>query len=216
MDASVWHGVFWNHLIYPELSYDEVEDPELTVAWVHEQLMHGAFPHYVVCICLDEYSYLSLAERRESVSLVKRVIQRHISPQACQLLGFAHGNSVYFCGMLDDPDSATSRDAFIKCLERLRDEIAVVNAISATIGIAFLASSSIEAWRWAAQRAIVAQRSKVRLGASRVYVYDSAAHNACISHDSYWYLAQELYTLVRSGDIDQVDRVLGNTIKHFF
>ncbi|HEX2949830.1 MAG TPA: helix-turn-helix transcriptional regulator, partial [Armatimonadota bacterium] len=47
-------------------------------------------------------------------------------------------------------------------------------------------------------------------------VYDSAAHNACISHDSYWYLAQELYTLVRSGDIDQVDRVLGNTIKHFF
>ncbi|MCE5323420.1 helix-turn-helix transcriptional regulator [bacterium] len=204
MDVSLWNGVFWNHMVYPELSSDDTYDPTLTVSGVHKEALGGRFPDYVICLCLDDYHTLSPDERRSALEAVKDVISSRLQPSQRILLGFAHANSLYWCGML----GGMSQPELIEHIKSLHKQINESASLSVTIGLAFLADESMQAWRLASQLAVVAQRSKVRLGSNQVFVYDEKTMSPSPFLATYWRLGNSLYRLVRSGDKSQVGNVM--------
>jgi AraC-like DNA-binding protein len=210
VDTSLLHGVFWNHLVYPELSSDETEDPLLTVAKIHEESLGGQFPDYVVCLSLDDYYTLSGDERRQALDSVKRTITSTLPPHQRALLGVAHTNSLYWCGTFEKDEQPTER------LESLRLRINETTSLSVTIGIAYLIEKSISGWRNAAQLAVVAQRNKVRLGGNRVIVYDQATMSPSPFLAAYWRLGDMVYNLVRSGKLEQVEPVMDEVCRSLF
>jgi hypothetical protein len=66
----------------------------------------------------------------------------------------------------------------------------------------------MKAWRLTAQLAVVAQRSKVRLGGNRVFVYDEATMSPTPFSATYWRLGDTVCKLVRSGDQARVRKVM--------
>ncbi len=210
MDASLLHGVFWNHLVYPELSSDETEDPSLTVEKIHEESLGGQFPDFVVCLSLDDYYTLSGDERRQALDNVKRAITTFLPPHQRALLGFAHTNSLYWCGTFEQDRPPTGR------LESLRIHINDTTTLSVTIGIAYLAEKSISGWRGAAQLAVVAQRNKVRMGGNRVIVYDAATMSPSPFLATYWRLGDIVYNLVRSGNMELVAPAMDEVCRSLF
>ncbi|MEN6355724.1 MAG: helix-turn-helix transcriptional regulator [Armatimonadota bacterium] len=209
MDESMWNGVFWNHMVYPELSSDDTEDPALTVAGIHEKALGGDYPDYVVCLCLDDYHTLSSDDRRGALKAVKSVICSYLPQQRRALLGFAHANSLYWCGKLDSLLQTELINQMNSLLKRINES----SSLSVTIGVAFLTEESMQSWRYAAQLAVVAQRGKVRWGSNRVFVYDEAAMSPSPFLTTYWRLGESLYRLVRSGDETLVRPVM-NDVSH--
>lgn len=217
MKQSLFHGVFWHHLIYPEFSTHEVEEPELSIAGMHQALMRGRFPHFVVCLAIDDYDDLPTEERREALESVRGCIRRMLPASQRMLMGFAHGNSVYFCGMLPDGEpSDRAREAIAERLESLQAIISGVLAQSITIGLAFLSESSLGAWRGATQRAVVAQRSKVRFGSGRMYTAGDDFHPPTLDFRGYWSLANRLHELVRSGSVSRAGQAIDDVLRTLF
>lgn len=211
MKQSLWNGIFWHHLIYPEFSGHEVEDPALSVASMHEVLLPGKYPDFVVCLALDDLDRLSSDERKEVLESVRRCISRTMPASQRLLLGFAHGNSAYFCGTLrtgDDP----GRQEIIHKLESLLTVIRNRTAQPATAGLAFLTDHTIDAWRVATQHAVVAQRNRVRSGSGRLYIADADFPTFMSDRSSFWRLSDRLYGLVRSGDLDAVTNAINNVL----
>lgn len=131
MDESVLHGIFWNHLVYPEFAAAEVEDPAITLAWVSARLPSEQWPDYVVCLVLDDLASFTPEERRGMLQRVRGVISETLPVQQCALLGFAHSNAVYFCG-----NYGKSREALLQRLWMLNQRIVAELLLSNTLGIA--------------------------------------------------------------------------------
>ena len=204
MDESFWHGVFWNHLVYPELSSDDIDDPTRTVAKVHKEALDGRFPDFVVCLCLDDYHRLAQDDRLHALETVRKAVTDSLPHGQCRLLGFAHTNSLYWCG----ESSIDDRPKLVARLDALRESINRSESLSVTIGISYLPEPSMKAWRTTAQLAVVAQRSKVRLGGNRVFVYDEATMSPTPFTATYWRLGDTVCRLVRSGDLTRVREVM--------
>lgn len=170
-----WAGSFWNLLIYPEYCVDEVEDPEINISWVLKKILKGKFPDFVVCVSLDDYENIIIEKRKELIAKVKRYIKRFFPKTQCKLLGFAHGNSIYFCGNILDPPTlknySSGQSEVYQKLHLLQNFLKRKFDITISIGLAFLREYSIEGWRFAAQRAVVAQRHKINKGKGCINIY---------------------------------------------
>lgn len=200
-ENDIWNGVFWHHLIYPQFSVHEVEDPALSISAMHEALMGGQFPDFVVCLALDDYDKLTGPERRRLLESVRRCIRDGLPARQRMLVGFAHGNSLYFCGMLPgDKQADAAKNAVIEQIDSFRKRLSSRLAQSATAGIAFITERSLDAWRSATQLAVVAQRKKVRSGFGRTYIAGQTADASALDLSTIWTLAERLHRLVRSGD----------------
>jgi hypothetical protein len=51
VDESLWNGVFWNYMVYPELSSDDTDDPMLTVSGIHKESLGGRFFFFYSLYC---------------------------------------------------------------------------------------------------------------------------------------------------------------------
>ncbi|MBC7321177.1 helix-turn-helix transcriptional regulator [bacterium] len=170
-----WIGSFWNSLIYPEYCTDEIEDPEANISWVLKKVLKGKFPDFVVCISVDDYDNMTPDKRKEIISKVKKHVQRSFPKDQCKLLGFAHSNSIYFCGNISESPTLKSyssgQNEIYQKLHLLQDFLRRKLDIVISIGLAFLSEYSIEGWRFASQRAVVAQRYKLKRGRGCISVY---------------------------------------------
>lgn len=170
-----WTGSFWNVLIYPEYCIDEVEDPEANISWVLKKILKDKFPDFVVCISLDDYDDMMSDKRREAITKVKKYVRRFFPKNQCKLLGFAHGNSIYFCGNISESPTfenySSGQNEIYQKLRLLQNFLKRKFNITISIGLAFLREYSVEGWRFAAQRAVVAQRYKLKKGKGCINVY---------------------------------------------
>ncbi len=198
MNDLIWNGVMWNHLIYPEHSPIGTDDDSVLTDWASD-----AIPDYVVCLALDgfEAAYHSVLD----------VLQQQLPQEYHLLAGFTHGNSLYFCGQCSD-----GPDQVLSTVEKIRQNISVALDITCTAGIAFLKDKNMRGWTWAAQRAVVAQRRKLREGSGRVYVFDDTYIPSEFSFGIYRGLEEQLHSLVRSGDTSGVDAFLSEASKLLF
>ncbi len=170
-----WTGSFWNILIYPEYCTDEVEDPEVNVSWVIKKVLKDEFPDFVVCISLDDYDNIAVEKRKEFIAKVKRYIKRFFPKTQCKLLGFAHGNNIYFCGNISDyptlKNYSSGQSEIYHKLCLLQNFLKRKLDTTVSIGLAFLREHSIEGLRFTAQRAVVAQRHKIKRGKGCINIY---------------------------------------------
>jgi AraC-like DNA-binding protein len=210
MDDSVLHGIFWNHLVYPEFTSQEVEDPGVLLAWVQERLPAEQWPTYVVCLLVDGLERMEPTARRDAVQHMRQVLASLPAAQV-RLFGFAHGNAVYFCGTFTG-----THDALIAQMTAVNARIGHTLAAPATMGIAFLPAATLDGLRWAAQYAIVAQRQKVRTGTNRVYVHSADQPNTSLPMARYLALAQELHAVVKTGDVPATQMVLARVTHTLF
>ena len=204
-----WTGHFWNLLIYPEYCVDEVEDPEVNILWVLKGTLKNKIPDFVVCISLDDYDDLSPEARREAITKVKRYIRRFFSGSQCKLLGFAHRNSLYFCGNIPDlpafKNYSSGQNEVYQRLHLLQSFLKRRSDITVSIGLAFLEEHSIKGWRLAAQRAVVAQRQKVKKGRGSINVYPKDIISEFRDYSNLDNLLEELYNSIYEADIPQVE-----------
>lgn len=210
MDESVLHGIFWNHLVYPEFAAAEVEDPVITLAWISARLPSEQWPDYVVCLVLDNLASFTPEERRGVLQRIRGVINETLPAQQCALLGFAHSNAVYFCGNYGE-----SHEAFLQRLQMLNQRMVAELLLSNTLGIANVQDGTLAGLQRAAQYAIVAQRQKVRTGTNQVYVYDELLPSTSLDLAQYLALAQRMHAVIKTGDsaatalvLDEVTRAL--------
>lgn len=97
-NLDLWIGSFWNFLIYPENSLDETYDPAVNVSWVYKNLLKKRYPDFVVSISLDNLFDFPSDNRAKLVCDTKKIVLNLLPKAYCKLLGFAHNNSLYFCG----------------------------------------------------------------------------------------------------------------------
>lgn len=175
MDDALWVGAFWNDLIYPEYRYNETDCPGRLAEWVIQEKLQGRFPDYVVCICVDSLTESKEfhAEERHMISFCQAGICNHLAAEQRLLLGFAHYNHLYFCGILADK-SEEAKTSFLQSLEQMVENINAQEVVKITAGLSFLRKPSMYFFKRAAQCAVVAQRSKVRDGGGRLYVLADA------------------------------------------
>jgi len=212
-NIDLWLGSFWNFLIYPESSLDETYDPEVNVSWVYEHLLKRRYPDFVVSVSLDNLLHLPLEDRAKLICISKGIIHDLLPKDQCKLLGFAHNNSLYFCGNLPMSTDEEKKELFQR-LNLLIDTLRNRYSLSATIGVAFLPDYSVDSWRWAAQRAVVAQREKVKRGEEKLYVYSDSPSSSLhlIPQD----IIRILWDTVNSGNISEVERVSEIVIQELF
>lgn len=212
-NIDLWLGSFWNFLIYPESSLDETYDPEVNVSWVYEHLLKRRYPDFVVSVSLDNLLHLPSEDRAKLICISKRIIHDLLPKDQCKLLGFAHNNSLYFCGNLPMSTDEEKKELFQR-LNLLIDTLRNRYSLSATIGVAFLPDYSVDSWRWAAQRAVVAQREKVKRGEEKLYVYSDSPSSSLhlIPQD----IIRILWDTVNSGNISEVERVSEIVIQELF
>lgn len=212
MDDSILHGIFWNHLVYPELASDEVADPAVMQQWIQQRLPEGVWPDYAACLCVDGLDEAEMDARREAIQHIRSTVQDLLAEHECWFLGFAHTNTLYFCGQPSgDPSDLASR--LDELLKRLAESH---HPLVGTVGLAFLPEESIAALQWAAQYAIVAQRQKVRTGSGRLYVYDPASPPDSLDLKTYWELAKRMQSVIRAGDIPAVEESLNDLTDALF
>lgn len=212
-NIDLWIGSFWNFLIYPESSLDETYDPEVNVSWVYENLLKRRYPDFVVSVSLDNLLHFPLEKRAKLIHISKGIIHDLLPKDQCKLLGFAHNNSLYFCGNLPMSTDEEKKELFQR-LNLLIDTLRNQCSLSATIGVAFLPDYSVDSWRWAAQRAVVAQREKVKRGEEKLYVYSDSPSSSLylIPQD----MIRILWDTVNSGNISEVERVSEIVIQELF
>lgn len=210
---DLWLGAFWNFLIYPESSQDETYDPEINISWVYKNLLNRRYPDFVASISLDNLFEFHSEKRAKLIHKVKKFIQTVIPREQCKLLGFAHENSLYFCGNLSPLDSEKRKELFRR-LNLLIDTFKSRYSLSTTIGIAFLPEYSVSGWRWAAQRAVVAQREKVKKGGGKLYIYSDSPSSSLylIPQD----ITRMIWDIVNSGDISRLEKVSKIVIHELF
>jgi AraC-like DNA-binding protein len=183
---ELWTGSFWNWLIYPETS-SQIPDPASLLSRALAEL-GGSFPDFVFCLALDDFS-------RHSPKLVDRAeekIESELSPQLRKLLGFAHTNCLYGCGF----GTRQEVEAELKKLQKSLEADQIAN----TIGAAFSFQSALASWRWAAQYAVVAQRSKVSEGRGKVYIWEGKGQRRPFDYLSYYAAEEQLCASIRTGD----------------
>jgi len=211
MDESVLHGIFWNHLVYPELASDEVEDPGIIHTWISEHLPANQWPEYVACLAVDDLAPLQPAGRREMIQRIREVISQTLPEQQYALLGFAHTNAVYFCGQqIDTEELLHSR------LNKLNQRIVSELRLSNTLGIAYVLEDTLAGLQWAAQCAVVAQRQKVRTGTNRVYVYSESTPATSLDLAKYLEFAQRMHMVIKSGDSNATALILDELVRTLF
>lgn len=203
-NLDLWTGSFWNFLIYPESSLDETYNPEVNISWVYKNLLKKRYPDFVVSISLDNLLDFPLYERTRLVYKTKKIILNLFTRPQCKLLGFAHNNSLYFCGNFSSSIDKEKKELFQR-LNLLIDILKERYLLTATIGVSFLPEHSLEGWRWAAQRAVVAQREKIRRGEGKLYVYSDTSASAL--HLIPKGVVNILWDTVNSGDISRVGKV---------
>lgn len=215
-----WIGSFWNFLIYPEYCTDEVEDPEVNILWVLKKILKGKFPDFVVCISLDDFDSIVPEGRKELVTKVKRYIRRFFIKKQCKLLGFAHKNSIYFCGNISDSpifkNYSSGQDEIYKKLLLLQNFLKTNFNITISIGLAFLKEHSIEGWRFAAQRAVVAQRSKIKKGKGTINIYPKDILPEVEDYSELSILIKELYESIYVMDIYKLEESISKILKNLF
>ncbi len=202
-----WVGAFWDSLIYPGYSSDTTFDPKWAVSYVYENVMDAQFPDFVACMGLEEYSPSS----PNNAEVLKKTMERIcglLPEKERYLLGFAHHNNLYFCGFCE-------REKFARRLEELQENLLRYDGILVTIGLAFLPNESFKGWEWAAQRAVVAERQKIREGIGRVYVY-SGDRSKHLPISTYQGLIDTLWHLVLNGRLSEVDSYLHEANQELF
>lgn len=215
-----WIGSFWNFLIYPEYCTDEVEDPASNIVLVLRKILKGKFPDFVVCISLDDYDNTAV-EKKELIARVKRYIKRFFPKMQCKLLGFAHGNSIYFCGNIAEPPTlknySSGENEIYQKLHLLQNFLKRKFNITISIGLAFLREYSIEGWRFAAQRAVVAQRHKIKKGKGSINVYPKDILLPELEdYSDLNILLLKLYDSVLSMDTYRIEESARNILKRLF
>lgn len=159
--------MFWNHLVYPEFAAGELAGADALLPWFHERVPWKGWPDYVVCATFDSPDRCGPDASRLAAEAALAEIRRALAPELRALPGIAHTNAVYFCGRWP----GRPRDLHAN-LQDLLPRLAGAAGADCTIGVAWLPEGSLTGLVWAAQRAVVAQRRKVRSGAGRVYVFD--------------------------------------------
>lgn len=183
---ELWTGSFWDWLIYPESS-SHIADPASLLSRALAEL-GGSFPDFIFCLALDEFS----PKDPKLVEEAEEKITAMLSPQLRQLLGFAHTNCIYACGF------GTRGEVELE-LKRLQKSLEA-EKIANTIGLAFSFQNSLPSWRWAAQYAVVAQRSKVKEGRGRVYVWQGREEQQPFDYLSYYAQEEQLCASIRTGE----------------
>lgn len=212
-NLDLWIGSFWNFLIYPENSLDETYDPAVNVSWVYKNLLKKRYPDFVVSISLDNLFDFPSDNRAKLVCDTKKIVLNLLPKAYCKLLGFAHNNSLYFCGNFSLSIDDEKKELFQR-LNLLIDLIKKRYSLTATIGAALLPEYSLEGWRWAAQRAVVAQREKIRRGEGKLYVYsDTPSSGLYLIPQG---IVRIIWDTVNSGDISRVRDVSKVVIYELF
>ena len=183
---ELWTGSFWDWLIYPESS-SQIPDPASLLSRALAEL-GGSFPDFVFCLALDEFS----PQAAQMVEEAETRINAALVPNFRQLLGFAHSNCLYACGF-------GTRGEVAEVLGQLQEALAK-EGIPSTIGVAFSFQSTLSSWRWAAQYAVVAQRSKVSQGRGRVYIWQGKGERHPFDYLSYYALEEQLCASIRAGE----------------
>ncbi len=214
---NLWIGSFWNRLIYPTNCVDETDDPQKSIEWVHEEVMKGQFPHFVVCMGFDNYHDIPAPRDQEILIKAQEHICKVLPDYQRKLLGFAHHNSLYFCGNFLVSNEAV-REELIQRLEDIVKDLKNKDSIFVTIGLDFLPDYSIDAWRLTSQHAVVAQRANVRTGGGKVYVYSRPmdSSSAQVPILLYKKIIEELWSLVREGDLSRLNLTLNLVYKKLF
>jgi AraC-like DNA-binding protein len=192
MSDKYLSGIFWNHLVYPEFATGEVENADAIKHWLSEQIKDEEWPEYAVALAIDNLFEKNEKERSVIINRVRDKIAVLLKPHECRLLGFAHRNSIYFCG-----SNITDKDLGYY-FEKFRRVLTVETGADITIGIAKLPTMTLAGLQWAAQRAVVSQRQKMKSGCNRVYLHnneDLPVPNLA----NYWRLALNLQDKLRAG-----------------
>ncbi len=192
MASKYLSGIFWNHLVYPEFATGEVEDTESIKQWLSEQIADEKWPEYAVVLAIDNLYDKNDTERVAIINQVRDTLVLLLKPHECRLLGIAHRNCIYFCG------NQISDKNLVYHFEKLRQKITVETGAMITIGIAKLPSTTLAGLQWATQRAVVAQRQKMKNGCNRVYLHDN--EDLPIPNlATYWRLALNLQDKLKTG-----------------
>ncbi len=202
IDKRLWIGSFWNSLIYPEKCTDATYDPEWTVSYVYNTIMQDRFPDFVVCVGIEDRISSSDINNDKTLDNIVCQIRALIPEDQRRLIGFAHYN-IYFCGFYENRAQGVD-ERLIQRLTSLQETLNKDDGIFVTIGIAFLPEYSLDGWRWAAQRAVVAERQKIRKGPGRVYLY-SEDYSERPPIFTYQELIEKLWHLVLNGRLPEVD-----------
>lgn len=192
--------MFWNTLIYPELS---LEAPGVS-SLLDLRAEDDECPEFVACLCLDGYADLPVDRKPDIIANTADAIVSALPETYCKRLGFTHTNAFYFCGSSESIPSAK----LIETLDATRCAVASSSGLGATLGIAFVRERTTAGFQHAAQFAVVAQRRKIQLGAGATYVYEKSFLSTTFSLSIHWRLSQQLNGLVRASDPAQVNRVL--------
>jgi AraC-like DNA-binding protein len=135
--------------------------------WFRERAPWDGWPDFVVCATFDCADNRSPDHSRLAAEAARDEICRLLAPELRAVPGIAHTNAVYFCGRWPGP-----RDDLRAILEGMLPRLAQAAGAECTMGLAWLPEAGLSGLVWAAQRAVVAQRRKVRTGPGRVYVFD--------------------------------------------
>lgn len=202
-------GIFWNHLVYPEFAAGEIEDTDTLKKWLGQQIENENWPEYAAVLSIDNLFSKNDRERSDLITRVREKLSALLKPHQRRLLGFAHKNSIYFCG--DGIPDAKLHYFF----EKFRRQISSETGADITIGVAKLQTLSLAGMQWAAQRAVVAQRQKVRDGINRVYIHDNA-ELPVPSLAIYWRLALNLQEKMRAGHTDATADITTDICREIF
>jgi len=192
MSDKYLSGIFWNHLVYPEFATGEVENTDAIKQWLSGQIKDEEWPEYAVALAIDNLFDKNEKERSDIINRVRDKISVLLKPHECRLLGFAHRNSIYFCG------SRIADKDLTYYFEKIRRKIAAETSADITIGIAKLPSMTLTGLQWAAQRAVVSQRQKMKSGCNKVYLHDNE-DLPVPNLANYWRLALNLQDKLRAG-----------------
>ena len=183
---EIWTGAFWDWLIYPENS-SQIADPASLLSQALAEL-GGRFPEFVFSLALDYFT----SQKSQMVGEAEKIIEAALPQQMRMLLGFAHTNCLYAAGF-------GCRDHVLLKIENLQKSLEAAD-IPNTIGVAFSFNNTLSALRWAAQRAVVAQRSKVKTGRGKVYLWQGGDEKRSFDYLAYYAHEEQLCASIRTGE----------------